>query len=202
MKQRGRAKSHFEIRTGRGAHRIDQIDENMDIDSTSGLIDVQLRDGRSVGIRAMAESDGDALVRFHEGLTKETTRMRFFMLHPHLTLGEVERFTHVDHHDREALVVLDGPDIVAVGRYDRLPGTTEAEVAFVVADGWQGHGAGTYLLAHLAQRARIEGLTAFVADTLGDNHRMRDVFRHSGLVAESHTVAGVVHVVLDLGLDR
>jgi len=165
----------------------------------NGLIALQLRDGRSVCIRAMAATDGEALVRFHEGLTSQTTRMRFFMMHPHLTPAEVKRFTHVDHHDREALVVLAGQDIIAVGRYDRLPGTTRAEIAFVVADGWQGRGAGTHLLEHLAQRARIEGITAFVADTLGDNHRMRAVFHHSGLMSESHMVAGVVHVVLDLG---
>ena len=47
------------------------------------------------------------------GLTNETTRLRFFILHPHLTPDEVERFTHVDHHDREALVALDGPDVIA-----------------------------------------------------------------------------------------
>ena len=77
------------------------------------------------------------------GLTNETTRLRFFIPHPHLTPGEVERFTHVDHHEREALVALDGPDLIAVGRFDRLPGTDDAEVAFVVADGWQGQGVGS-----------------------------------------------------------
>jgi GNAT superfamily N-acetyltransferase len=165
------------------------------------LIDVQLLDGRTVGIRPISPSDREALVQFHEGLTSETTRLRFFILHPHLMPREVERFTHVDHHDREALVALDGPDIIAVGRFDRLPGTDDAEVAFVVADGWQGHGVGTHLIEQLARRARTEGVTRFVADTLGENYRMRDVFRHSGLMASSQTDAGVVHVVLNLGLE-
>ena len=161
-------------------------------------IAVQLLDGRTVRIRPISPSDGDALVQFHEGLTNETTRLRFFIPHPHLTPGEVERFTHVDHHEREALVALDGPDLIAVGRFDRLPGTDDAEVAFVVADGWQGHGVGSHLLEQLAHRARTEGITRFVADTLGENHRMREVFRRSGLLVESETQAGVVHVVLDL----
>jgi hypothetical protein len=82
------------------------------------LIDVQLLDGRTVGIRPISPSDREALVQFHEGLTSETTRLRFFILHPHLMPREVERFTHVDHHDREALVALDGPDIIAVGRFE------------------------------------------------------------------------------------
>jgi GNAT superfamily N-acetyltransferase len=124
--------------------------------------------------------------------------VRFFILHPHLTPNEVERFTHVDHHDREALVVLDRGHIVAVGRFDRLPGTDDAEVAFVVADEWQGHRVGAYLLEQLARRARAEGITRFVAEMLTENHRMRQVFGRSGLLVESVTGAGVVHVVLDL----
>lgn len=51
--------------------------------------------------------------------------------------------------NREALVALDGANIVAIGRYDRLPGTDDAEVAFVVADSWQGDGAGAELLKRL-----------------------------------------------------
>lgn len=161
---------------------------------------MELLDGTSVRIRPISPADVDALVRFHEGLTNETTRMRFFVMHPHLTPAELERFTHVDHHDREALVALDGSDIIAVARFDRLPSTDDAELAFVVADGWQGNGVGTQLLEHLAHRATTEGVTRFVADTLGDNHRMLAVFRRSGLVVGSEIQAGVVHIVLDLRL--
>jgi RimJ/RimL family protein N-acetyltransferase len=160
---------------------------------------VRLLEERTIHVRSIASSDTDALVAFHEGLTSETTRMRFFVMHPHLTPAELERFTHVDHHDREALVALDGSVIVAVARFDRLPGTDEAEIAFVVADGWQGKRLGTELLAQLAERGRAEGVTHFTADTLCENHRMLDVFRASGLTVKSEAQAGVVHVVLDLG---
>ena len=166
------------------------------VDDDAGA--AQLPDGRWVHIRPIARADGPALEHFHEGLTKETTRLRFFITHPYLSPSEVERFTQVDHHDREALVLLDGPDIIGVGRYDRLPGTEDAEVAFIVADAWQGHGVGTLLFQRLADRARTEGVAALVADTLEENHRMRGVFRHSGLVARSTSEGGVVHVVLDL----
>ena len=170
-------------------------------DATCGCIEpVELLDGTTVHLRPMSPTDGPALVLFHEGLTDETTRLRFFNHHPHLTPRELERFTHVDHHDREALVIFDGPAIIAVGRYDRLSGTDDAEVAFVVADEWQHRGAATHLLHELADRARAEGLTRFLADTLAENRRMRDVFRHSGLVVGSEMAAGVIRVVLDLRL--
>jgi hypothetical protein len=43
---------------------------------------VQLLEGRTFSIRPIPPSDGDALVRFHEGLTNETARLRFFLLNP------------------------------------------------------------------------------------------------------------------------
>ena len=161
---------------------------------------VELRGGSTVTIRPVSTLDADALRRFHEGLSRETTRMRFFVTHPHLTPTEVERFTHVDHHEREALVMTDGCDIVGVTRYDRVPGTDDAEVAFVIADDWQGYGAGTHLLERLVSCARSEGISRFVADTLCENHRMRKVFHRSGMVAGSTMEGDVIRVVLDLQL--
>ena len=163
--------------------------------------DAELLDGREIHIRPISPADSDALVRFHQGLSDETTRLRFFVCHPELACSEVVYFTHVDHHDREALLALAGDDIVGVGRYDRIPRTSDAEVAFVVADGWQGTGVGTHLLEHLVHRATVEGVTRFLADTLAENYRMRGVFRDSGLLTESVTRADVVQVVLDLRLE-
>jgi RimJ/RimL family protein N-acetyltransferase len=160
-------------------------------------VSVELLDGRLVRIRPISPADAAALVRFHEGLTTESTRLRFFAVHPELSPGEVEHFTHVDHRDREALVALDGPDIIAVGRFDRSPGTDHAEVAFVVADEWQGRGVGTCLLRQLTVRARAAGIAGFVADTLEENYRMRDLIRHSGLMGTSTAECGVVRVAMD-----
>lgn len=169
----------------------------MDVD----VLHVKLLDGREISIRPICPADSDALVRFHQGLSDETTRLRFFVLHPELASTEVVYFTHVDHHDREALLALVGQDIVGVCRYDRMPRTSDAEVAFVVADGWQGTGIGTHLLEELVRRAKLEGVTRFLADTLAENYRMRGVFRGSGLLVRSETRCGVVRFLLDLGLD-
>ncbi|HEV3227007.1 MAG TPA: hypothetical protein VGZ52_09235, partial [Acidimicrobiales bacterium] len=80
----------------------------------------RLLDGTAVLVRAIRPSDAEELVRFHEGLSSESQRSRFFTVHPHLTAEEVGRFTNVDHRDRQAFVALVGVDIVGVGRYDRL----------------------------------------------------------------------------------
>jgi GNAT superfamily N-acetyltransferase len=155
---------------------------------------VRLADGSLAGLRPIRSDDGDRLMEFHEGLSGETVYRRFFNAHPHLRPAEIERFTHVDYQDRLALVAEVGGQLSAVGRYDRVPDTDQAEVAFVVADALQGHGVGSLLLEHLAAAARRRGMTTFVAHTLGTNYPMQNVFRHAGFVCSQRWADGVVEV--------
>src|SRR3954454_7152238 len=160
--------------------------------------DALLADGTVVSVRAIEPDDAERLMRFHQQLSPESIRMRFFTPHPRLSDKEVARYTTVDHHDREALVALLDDEIVGVARYDRLPASTDAEVAFVVSDRWQGTGVGTLLLDHLAARARVEGIEQFVAETLGENRRMAQVFQRSGLTPATSWEDGVLHLVMPL----
>jgi GNAT superfamily N-acetyltransferase len=104
----------------------------------------------------------------------------------------------VDHRDREAIVATDGSEIVAVARFDRGPDRAAAEVAFVVADPWQGRGLGALLFQRLAERARTVGVSRFVAETLPENQAMLAVFHHAGVPCTSSLSDGVVHLVMEL----
>jgi RimJ/RimL family protein N-acetyltransferase len=157
-----------------------------------------LRDGTTVAVRSIDPSDGPRLVRFHATLSFESIRTRFFGVHPFLSASETERFTTVDHRDREALVALVGDEIIGVGRYERLASGVDAEVAFVVADRWQRRGLAPILLQLLAARARQAGIVRLVAETLGDNLAMVKVFRSSGLTMTTSWASGEVHVTLVL----
>ncbi len=119
---------------------------------------------------------------------------RFFSEHPELSAQEIERFTRVDGIDRLALVVEDGQRLVAVGRYDRTPGTDEAEVAFVVADDFQHYGLAPELLQRLAGAARRQGIMVFTAITLIENRDMLHVFSTSGYPVTRATEYGVVSI--------
>jgi GNAT superfamily N-acetyltransferase len=159
---------------------------------------VQLPTGEQIELHTMDPDDAQGLLEFHRRLSSETIYLRFFTAHPELSARELDRFTHVDHLDREAVVASSQGQIVAVGRYDRRPGAHDAEVAFVVTDGWQGHGLGTTLLGRLADLARSRGIDRFTAETLATNRKMLEVFRHSGLPMSTTLTDGVVHVTLEL----
>ena len=163
-------------------------------------VDERLRDGSTVRFRPILPSDGDALVVFHDGLSTRSVYRRFFFVHPHLTRDEIDRFTHVDYVERMAYAVFDGDRMVGVGRYELLPGGSQAEVAFVVTDDHQHLGIGTLLLDHLADVARDHGVGTFVAQTLSDNRDMLGVFLASGFPVVTSSSAGTVTLQLAIAL--
>jgi GNAT superfamily N-acetyltransferase len=147
--------------------------------------DVVWSDGVTCRVRPIRPDDGHRLRDFHAHLSTRSAYLRFFTIHPELSAAEVERFTHVDYDDRLALVAEREGLLIAVARYDRIPGSDEAEVAFVVTDDYQHHGIGTLLLDDLAEVALRRGITTFVASTLAENSTMLGVFKHSGFQVTS-----------------
>jgi RimJ/RimL family protein N-acetyltransferase len=157
------------------------------------------RSGVSVLIRPIRPDDAERLVEFHRGLSFETVYYRYFRPHRVLDDVEVERFTHVDYHNRLAFVAERDGVLVGVGRYERLPETSGAEVAFVIADEHQGQGIGHVLFEQLVLGARENGISEFVAETMGTNIKMLKVFAHSGHPYHQHVEDGVVSITLDIG---
>jgi GNAT superfamily N-acetyltransferase len=151
-------------------------------------------DGLCFRVRPIRPDDAGRLVEFHRQLSPHSVYLRFFTFHPTLSAVEVARFTTVDYVDRLALVAAEGDRLIAVGRFDRFPGTTEAEVAFIVADEFQHHGIGALLLDELVKAARDRGIETFTAQTLAENKAMLDVFRHAGFPVTSRIEFGTVTV--------
>jgi acyl-CoA synthetase (NDP forming)/RimJ/RimL family protein N-acetyltransferase len=156
--------------------------------------DVVVADGGTVHLRPIRPDDADTIVAFHAGLSARTRYLRYFSAYPRIPERDLVRFTHVDHRDRVALVAMLGDKIIAVGRYERAPGTDEAEVAFVVADDHQGRGIGSVLLEHLAAAGRERGIKRFNAVVLAENTGMVRVFRDAGYETKRHLEHGEVYL--------
>ena len=160
--------------------------------------DVTVATGAVFQLRPIRSDDAEKLVAFHARLSFDSIYRRYFSLHPELSDDEVRHFTQVDYVDRLALVIENGEELVAVGRYDRCPQSRTAEVAFVVRDDYQHLGLGHRLLNALARAASDRGITTLTAETLFSNHDMMSVFRHSGFPITTTSEFGEISVRLEI----
>ncbi|GAH42821.1 unnamed protein product, partial [marine sediment metagenome] len=159
--------------------------------------EVLLKDGSRMMLRPIRSEDTDSWLAFVSRLSRRTKYLRFHSL-PKLTMEEAIRFCTVDYINTFAFVaeVLGDQrqDIVAIGRYYRLPIKHSAEVALVIEDAYQGKGIGTKLMEWLTNVARENGITTFEADVLAENEEMMTVFRDYGFHITSELQEGVYHV--------
>jgi acetyl coenzyme A synthetase (ADP forming)-like protein len=164
--------------------------------------DALLRDGRSIHLRAIRPDDQPRLLAFFSNLSPQSVYFRFFQVVKRFTETELRTLTELDFVRNVGLVATlwdaDGEHIVGIGHYLGPAGIDspcpQAEVAFAVADAYQGQGMGTLLLEHLAAIARANGIEEFAAYVLGENNRMLQVFESSGFRVQRSIEAGVFHV--------
>jgi GNAT superfamily N-acetyltransferase len=159
------------------------------------------RDGTAMLIRAIRPDDKQRLVRHFQGLSPQSVYYRFFGLKRSLNDDGLRHLTEsdfVNHVGLAATTECDGGErFIGVGRYVRREDLSCAEVAFAVLDEYQGHGVGTLLLKHLARIAQMNGISRFVAEVLGSNQQMLEVFANSGFRVHDSYESGVVHVSLE-----
>ncbi|HXJ63041.1 MAG TPA: GNAT family N-acetyltransferase [Actinomycetota bacterium] len=150
----------------------------------------RLADGRTVAFRRATALDADALRRFYLGLSPRTLLLRFMTPTPRLPESSIAYLCDVRHTDREVVLATLGSEIVGEGRFHRLDGAREAEVALVVADAWQGLGIGRALSARLAGMAALRGISAFTGTMLSDNAAARGLLGSMVPGASRRVVSG------------
>ena len=115
----------------------------------------------------------------------------------------MERFLDVDYVQRFGLVATTGTAQELIGHACYIAGGAgRAEVAFTVADAFQGRGLGTILLGQLAEIGERNGIVEFEAEVLPENHQMIDVFRESGFSVEAQIRPGGIHAVFPTSLSE
>jgi acetyl coenzyme A synthetase (ADP forming)-like protein len=147
---------------------------------SAAAVDVILRDGATLRLRAPTREDAGALAAFFTGLSDRSFYLRFHGVR-RVDEGLVSHFLEPEWRDRGVLVGELEDGIVAVAEYMRLRDDSAAEAAFAVADEHQGRGIGTRLLEQLAQRAGEAGIERLVAEVMPENRAMLGVFEGAGL---------------------
>jgi acetyl coenzyme A synthetase (ADP forming)-like protein len=154
--------------------------------------DIVLRDGSTVHLRRVVADDVDGVATFLRGLSEEARWFRF------MGSGVDVRRAARDLVARgTGLVAVAGEDDEIVAHATFIPVDADhAELAFAVADDWQGHGIATILLAHLAQLAEGSGIDTLIAWVHPSNHRMLDVLRESGFPVAVRSEPGALEIEL------
>jgi acetyl coenzyme A synthetase (ADP forming)-like protein len=156
--------------------------------------DVVLRDGSTVQIRVMQPSDESSLNSLLQSLSEESRWMRFY--------SSLSATALVTEAHREATLEKAFGLLACRGGTEHVVGHAfyvgldehRAEVAFTIANEFQGRGLGTILLGQLAEVASNNGIQVFEAEVAGTNHAMLRVFRESGFPLEVTASAGQLHV--------
>ncbi|MGH3059878.1 MAG: GNAT family N-acetyltransferase [Gaiellaceae bacterium] len=164
---------------------------------TADSVDVILRDGSTLRLRAPRRDDAASVLAFFESLSERSLYLRFHGL-PVLGPKLVEPLLEPDWDERGALLgtfAEDGGErVVALGSYARLRDPALAEAAFAVSDEHQGHGIGTRLLEQLAARAAEVGIARFFAEVLPENRSMLGVFEAAGFELTRELEGGELEV--------
>ncbi len=160
-----------------------------------------MADGIEVSFRSIKPTDEPHMRDLVYNLSQETIYYRFMSRQQRFTPRQIQDFVYIDHR-RDVAVVgtipeAHGEQIIVVGTYYLNEKSNMAEVAFVVRDGWQNKGLGTFMFKHLVKIAKRNGIAGFTAEVLRENERMQAVFNHSGLKVSSHLEEGVYSFVME-----
>ncbi len=160
-------------------------------------IPIRVRDGTHLMVRPVLPGDRERTVHGHIQFSSETLYRRFMTARAPTT-ALMQYLSEVDYVDHFVWVVTDGSDPVADARFVRDESDpTVAEIAFTVADAYQGRGIGSFLIGALAIAAKVDGVKRFSARMLSDNVSMRAIMDHYGAVWQREDV-GVITTVIDV----
>ena len=160
-----------------------------------------LDDGTFISFRPIHPTDEAGTRDLFYSLSQETVYYRYMSHMKRIPRKQMQNFVYVDHRNEVAVVGTipdaSGEEIIVIGRYYLDPKTNRAEVAFVVRDDWQKRGIGSFVLKHLVNIAKRNGIAGFTAEVMRDNKAMQAVVNHSGLKVRSNLREGVYHFEMD-----
>ena len=160
-----------------------------------------LDDGTLITFRPIHPTDEPGTRDLFYSLSQETVYYRYMSHMKRIPRKQMQNFVYVDHRNEVAIVgtvpEASGDEIIAIGRYYLDRKTNRAEVAFVVRDDWQNKGIGSFVLKHLVNIAKRNGIAGFTAEVMRDNKPMQSVINHSGLKVRSELTEGVYHFEME-----
>lgn len=149
---------------------------------------VRLRDGRSILLRPIKPEDESLWLKMFQNFSEESIRYRFFHIIKDTPHEMRARYCNIDY-AREMGIVAELEEkgqrqILGVVRLIIEQGGKTGEIAFIVADPWQGLGLGSKMLDHMIEICKDRGLHNVYALTLPDNYRAIRLLKQRGFTIQ------------------
>jgi acetyltransferase len=149
---------------------------------------VRLRDGRTVLLRLIKPEDEPLWLEMFQNFSEESVRYRFFYMIKDTPHEMRARYCDIDY-DKEIGIVAELEEegrrkILGVVRLIIEQDGKKGEVAFIVADPWQGLGLGSKMVDHMIEICRDRGLETVYALTLPDNYRAIRLLKKRGFTIQ------------------
>ena len=162
-------------------------------------IPVKLKDDSELLLRPVLPGDSERSNSPTVEFSSETLYRRFMSTRaPSPSL--MNYLFQVDYIDHFVWVLVDGVDgpVVADVRFVRdVEDPAVAEIAFIVADDYQGRGIGSFMMDAVIVAARVGGVQRFTARLLSENNAMRSLLERFGAEWERDE-PGVVTTIFDV----
>ena len=164
---------------------------------------ITARDGRRAVVRPVHPADGPLVQRFVRELSPRSRRNRFFAPVAELSPAQLERMTRFDGATGLGLVAVaiageDSTRIVGIAQH-AVSDPPFAELALVVADGWQRQGLGERLVTLLLAHAAKTGIAAVQGFVMAANRPMLALASKLGFAFEDDADPGLVRIEKRLG---
>jgi acetyltransferase len=164
----------------------------------------KLRDGRTVLLRPIKPEDEPLWLEMFQNFSQESIRYRFFQIIKDTPHEVRVRYCNVDY-DREIAVVAELTEnehrkILGVVRVSLEPDRKKGEIAFIIADPWQGLGLGTKMMDHAIEICQDMGVETLYAIMLPDNYRATNLTKKMGFTLtylDDGTVKGTLNLKED-----
>jgi len=152
-------------------------------------------------VRPIRPTDEEMLSDMFYDLSDQTIINRFFSMLKSMPHRRLQQFCCVDYQTEMSLVAITKEGVkqkvVGLGSYHLNPATHRAEIAFMVADAWQGKGIGTFMMKSLVRIAKSKKIKGFTAEVLRDNVAMIALMHKAGVEPKSTIADGSYVFTMD-----
>jgi len=148
----------------------------------------KLRDGRTVLLRPIKPEDEPLWLEMFRNFSEQSIRYRFFHVIKDTPHEMRVRYCNIDY-DREIAIVAELTEngrrkILGVVRLPIEPDKKTGEIAFIVADPWQGLGLGSKMVDYMIEICRDKKLETIYGIMLPDNYMAIELMKRMGFAIE------------------